>query len=210
MPRGKKRKVHKSSRISLYLIRAGLVLIITSAVLFFYIFYPVIFSELSYDLTPRPGSTIQSAAHEIKPADENFGIVIPKIGANSRVIADVNPFDSSQYQQALTRGVAHAKGSDYPDGTGNVFLFAHSSDNWYHANRYNSIFYLLYKLEKSDEIDVYYRGHKYIYRVTEKKTADANDTKYLNPYFSANRLTLMTCWPPGTDMERMIVLAEKQ
>jgi hypothetical protein len=39
-------------------------------------------------------------------------------------------------------GVAHAKGTVFPH-KGNIYLFAHSTDNWWNVGRYNAVFYLL-------------------------------------------------------------------
>jgi len=159
-------------------------------------------AEVAYSvrLAVRPKS--------ITPIDEAFGIVIPKLGANARIIPNVNPYDSSVYQQALTQGVAHATGTVFPGRVGNVFLFSHSSVNFYEANRYNSIFYLLYKLEIGDEINLYYKGEKFVYRVTEKKTVNPKDVSYLTGQTTKKVVTLMTCWPPGTTTKRLLVIAE--
>jgi sortase A len=144
---------------------------------------------------------------------DEFGIVIPKIRANAKVINNIDPFNSKEYQWALTKGVAHAKGTAYPGHAGNTFIFAHSSVDWYIANRYNSVFYLLHKLEKGDKIEMYYKKKKYVYEVTVKKYVDASDVSYLNSQNSLNSLntsilTLMTCWPPGTTYKRLIVQAK--
>lgn len=144
----------------------------------------------------------------IKPVDEDYGIVIPKINANSKIIKDVNPFKSSEYQWALTKGVAQAKGSVYPGQFGNLFLFSHSSVNFYEAVRYNSVFYLLSKLEKGDEIYIFYKKNKIKYSVIGKKLVDPNDISYLTKGSSKHTLTLMTCWPPGTTYKRLLVIAE--
>jgi LPXTG-site transpeptidase (sortase) family protein len=187
------------------LIAAGCLLIAVSIILFTYIFWPVLNVEVSYNLN-KP----QTKINEINPVDKSFGIIIPKIGANARVIPDVDPFDSSVYQVALAKGVAQAKGTARPDQIGNMFLFSHSSANLLEANRYNSVFYLLSKLEKNDEIYIYYKNLKYKYIVSGKKLVDAKDISYLNPASKVKSLILMTCWPPGTNFERLLIFATKQ
>jgi len=144
---------------------------------------------------------------EIKPVNTDFSIVIPKIKVNANVVKNVDPFDSRIYQKALTQGVAHAKGSGLPGFPGNVFIFAHSAINWYQASRYNSIFYLTNKLEPGDEIFIYYKGSKYRYSVTEKKIVNPGEIDYLSKNQKTSSLTLMTCWPPGTNTKRLIILA---
>jgi len=149
-----------------------------------------------------------TAPKQIVPVDTNFGIVIPKIGANAKVIANVDWKNQGVYTEALSRGVAHAKGSALPGKVGNVFIFAHSAGNFYEANRYNAIFYLLDKLVKGDEIDIYYNGGKFTYFVTNKATVDGSQVQYLSGNDQTQTLTLMTCWPPGTTFKRLIIQAK--
>ncbi|MBP9728458.1 MAG: sortase, partial [Candidatus Moranbacteria bacterium] len=143
----------------------------------------------------------------IVPVDENFGIVIPKIRANARVIAGVDWQDSRVYQQALVNGVAQAKGTANPGEPGNVFLFSHSGVDFFEANRYNALFYLIDKLVSGDEIIILYQGEKFTYQVTEKKIVSAESVEYLRGDGSKQTLTLMTCWPAGTTLKRLIVTA---
>ncbi len=105
-------------------------------------------------------------------------------------------FDSKIYQQALTRGVAHAKGTSTPDKSGNTFIFAHSAGNRYQANQFNAVFYLLNKLETGDEIILYYQSQKYIYTFNESKLVKGDEINYMSSNSNQNQLTLMTCWPP--------------
>src|SRR3989338_9861181 len=42
------------------------------------------------------------------PQDPNFSVVIPKIGANSRVLPNIDASDDKIYLDALNKGVAHA------------------------------------------------------------------------------------------------------
>ncbi len=196
-----KNKSHKN--LSNYLMIVGGTIFLAGFLIFFFTFYPVLWQEAKYSLKP-----IQPT-RPIKPINTDFGIVIPKILANAKVIDNVDPFNSREYQIALTKGVAHAIGTAYPGNVGNNFIFAHSSVDWYIANQYNSVFYLLYKLEKGDKINMYYKKEKFVYKVIEKKYVEANDVSFLNPSSeSTSILTLMTCWPPGTTLKRLIIRAE--
>ncbi len=194
---------HSSLKLASFFTKLGISFIATSLLLFILIFYPVVVAELSYILN-RPNPDVQV----ITPIDNEFGIVIPKIGANAHVISDVNPFDEKIYQYALTKGVAHAAGTVYPGGVGNVFLFAHSSVDFYIANRYNSIFYLLNKMKKGDAVYLFYRGKEFKYITTETKIVDANGVKYLYGSGTGNTVTLMTCWPAGTTLKRLLVIGK--
>lgn len=213
------RKKRKSKNIYEKIIRLGLLLV---ALAFFgglVTFFPVIKKEISYRInkpnenTPVASSELDSMRffnqdNVIIAADPLFSIVIPKIGANSMVIPDVDPYKSSEYQVALTKGVAHAKGTVYPGGEGNSFYFAHSSDNFYNANRYNSVFYLLNKMEIGDAFYLVYKNWVYKYVVTETAIVSPDAIDYLNSNTGKKKATLMTCWPAGTTISRLVVVGE--
>lgn len=186
----------------IYFILAGVILIIIALAIPVSTFAPVLKSEINYQLNKNNTKPV-----EILPSDPEFSIVIPKINANTKVIKNVDPFDSNIYQRALTQGVAHAKDTSTPDKSGNTFIFAHSAGNWYEANQFNAVFYLLNKLETGDEIIVYYQSQKYIYSVDEIKFVKPDEINYLSNQQNTNRLTLMTCWPPGTTLKRLVVIS---
>jgi LPXTG-site transpeptidase (sortase) family protein len=190
-------------KIPQILISIGIFFIAASAILLILIFLPVANVEINYNL-----NNSQNTIRQIIPVDKDFGIVIPKISANAKVIPQVDPYNSRIYQVALTKGVAHAKGTALPDQIGNMFIFSHSSVNLLDATRYNSVFFLLSKLKNNDEIDIYYKGSKYKYQVEEIKTVDAKDVSYLNPNSKTQTLILMTCWPAGTNYKRLLVIAK--
>ncbi len=108
----------------LILIFAGTALVAVSFAILFFIFYPLIKIEIQYSTGE---SRKASEEKNIQPVDENFGLVIPKISANAKVIANVDATDSKIYQRELTKGVAHALGSALPNEKGNIFIFSHSS-----------------------------------------------------------------------------------
>jgi sortase A len=136
-----------------------------------------------------------------------FSVVIPKIGAESDIIANVDAGNSKEYQKALEEGVAHARGTFFPGQGKTIFLFAHSTDSPLNIARYNAVFYLLRKLEKGDRIIVFFADKKYVYEVSGKITTTSGDTSWLAGS-SEERLILQTCDPPGTTFRRLLVIAE--
>ena len=165
--------------------------------------------QTAIDETDRQPMAAEPAEKTIRPVDEEFGIVIPKIGANAKIVANVDWKDAAVYQRALTQGVAHATGTAYPGQMGNIFVFAHSGIDFYEAVRYNAVFYLLNKLEPGDEITLIYQQRKFLYRVTEQKTVAPEAIGYLMGDPAKETLTLMTCWPAGTTLRRLVVVAER-
>lgn len=209
-----KKSAQNLSKATLF-IYSGIFLVTLSSLIFIFTFFPVLSAEIQYFLNSSsqsqvvsPGEKIGKTKKAIYPLDEDFGIIIPKINANAKIIANVDPFNKREYQLALSKGIAHAKGTVFPGQTGNIFLFSHSSVDFYQALRYNSIFYLLNKLEKDDEIYLFYKREKFKYKVKTKKTVKPSQVQYLNERGEGKTLTLMTCWPPGTTFDRLLVVAE--
>lgn len=145
----------------------------------------------------------------ITPQDPQFSIVIPKIGANANIISNVDAGIESEYLPALLRGVAHAKGTAFPGEQGHIFLFAHSTDYFWNIGSYNAVFYLLYKLDKNDEVNIFYKGQRYRYVVVGKKIVDPSEVEYLTRKTTKEFLTLQTCWPPGTTLKRQLIFATR-
>lgn len=183
----------------------GSVLVVASLILLGIVFYPAVNNEFNYTFH-KPDANISVSA--IVAKDKDFSIVVPKIGANSKVIANVDPQNSLEYQVALTRGVAHAKGTSLPDESGNTFLFAHSSDTLLNANIFNSVFYLLNKIQKDDFFYIIYKEQIYKYKVVKTEIVAPTDVKYYGSTLEegARTATLMTCWPPATTLKRLVVV----
>lgn len=204
--------VKKAKKLGIILLAIGLAIILIQ-------YFPIISSEVRYQLnkltkTPEQEvtlATIKSNKEENKkyiiPKDKEFGLVIPKIGVNVPIVQNVDPFNAEEYQKALTKGVAHVEGTTLPEDTGNTVLFAHSSDNFYNANRYNAIFYLLNKLKKGDTIYIVRNNKMYEYEVLQRILVEPEEIDYMESS-EDSKLTLITCWPPGTTFKRIVVVAK--
>lgn len=143
------------------------------------------------------------------PKDTNFSVLIPKIGANAEVIANVDPSNEKEYLDALKKGVAHAKGTVFPGMQGTTYLFAHSTDSFLDVSRYNAIFFLLKDLVPGDAVSVFFANKRYDYTVEKTVIIDPTDVSYLtNAQNTSEQLILQTCWPPGTTFKRLLVIAK--
>lgn len=175
----------------------------------------IITSDLQNGQTGSPVSSasgsfgdVESHGNIITPVSTEFGIVIEKINANAKVIADVDPANYKEYVRVLQEGVAHAYGTNYPGQKGNVYLFSHSTDAPWNIVRYNAIFYLLRELEPGDRVIIFYKNRRYDYIVFDKNIVDPSDVKYLTAKYEDPVLTLQTCDPPGTLLHRLIIRAK--
>lgn len=145
----------------------------------------------------------------LSPIDTEFSILIAKIGANARVYPNVDPSKQDDFLPILQKGVAHAKGTVFPGMKGNIYLFAHSTDNFWDVGRYNAIFYLIKNLAMGDEVVIFFQNKRYNYIVSDSKILEPWDISYITKAQSGKeQLILQTCWPPGTTWKRLLVFAQ--
>lgn len=203
----------------------GNLLILSGLVILFLIFSPVLIQEVDYQVKknypqeyqligdPRQVEEAEKEATQfyrqklIIPKSFDFSLVIPRVGINSEVFANVNSAIEEEYLPILKQGVAHDIGSSLPDQPGPVFIFGHSTDSFYNITRYNAAFFLLRKLEADDEIYVFYNNKKYYYLVVDKKIVKPEEVDNEVKKLEGNFLVLQTCWPPGTILKRLLVIA---
>lgn len=152
-------------------------------------------------------SNVRASENSIIPVSTEYGIVIEKINANAKIVAGVNPANEREYTAALGSGVAEALGSTPPGQPGNLYLFSHSTNAPWNIVRYNAIFYLLKELEPGDRVIIFYKNKRYDYIVFDKVIAQPTDITYLTNRYDFPVLTLQTCDPPGTLINRLIVKA---
>lgn len=146
----------------------------------------------------------------LSPVSSQFGLIIPKIGANVAIFPNIDAGNPEKYLPVLQYGVAHAAGTVFPGVEGNIYLFAHSTDAFWNVGRYNAVFYLLKELENGDEIDIFFNGVRHKYIVNNKSIVDPSEVRYLTDTLPYEKLTLQTCWPPGTTLKRLLVMARPE
>jgi len=158
---------------------------------------------------PGFGDILSGPTEQIlTPIDPNFSILIPKVGANAKVFRNVDPGNPDVFLPILKEGVAHAAGTYLPGQKGNIYLFAHSTDNFWDVGRYNAIFYLLKDLNKDDEIVIFFQNVRHNYRVTKTEITSSSNVSYISHASTGKELLILqTCWPPGTTWQRLLVFA---
>lgn len=136
-------------------------------------------------------------------------VIIPKINVEIPVVYDVKTIDEAAIQQGLESGVVHYPTSPDPGQKGNVVVVGHSSNNIFNQGKYKFAFVLLNKLEAGDLFFLTKDGVRYTYKVYEKKIVAPNDVSVLGPTDKPATATLITCDPPGTSLNRLIVVGEQ-
>lgn len=142
-----------------------------------------------------------------EPASREFGIFIEKIGVNAPVVAEVDSSSEQAYREALRFGVAHAKGTSFPGEIGNIYIHGHSTLGFWQLGSYAMVFTLLNKLENGDRITLVYEGERFDYQVDTIETYPGYDITPLARSYDESVLTLQTCDPPGTTLNRLIITA---
>ncbi len=143
------------------------------------------------------------------PKDTDFSILIPRLGASTKIFPNIDPSNQNEFLPILRNGVAHAKGTLFPGMAGNIYLFAHSTDNFWDVGRYNAVFYLLKDLKPGDDIVIFFENQRHNYVVTDSKIVDPQNVSFItHSQTGKERLILQTCWPPGTTWKRLLVFAK--
>jgi sortase A len=160
-----------------------------------------------------PSKSVSNTPLIIDPSTTAVGpepkIIIPKINVEIPVVYDEPSIAEASVQKALERGVLHYATTSNPGETGSGVIFGHSSNNILNKGKYKFAFVLLKKLEVGDTFIIHKDGKRYVYKVTEKKVVKPTDVSVLNPQTSTPSMTLITCDPPGTSINRLVVVGEQ-
>ncbi len=139
-------------------------------------------------------------------------IVIPKIWKNVPLLDIKNKeIDwlkelNNIFLKELENGVIRYPSSAKPWEKWNAFIFWHSSNFPWIKWEYNQVFALLDKLNFNDSIIIYYNQKKYKYIIREKKVIKPSDVSILKRKKWKSELTIMTCWPIWTTLNRLILI----
>lgn len=135
-------------------------------------------------------------------------LIIPKIGLEAPVVYDEPRVDEASYQKALDKGVVRLGNTPDPGTKGNTVIGGHSSNNVFNTGGWKYVFVNLKRLDKGDVFYLNFEGKRYTYRITTKKIVKPTDVSVL-AQTEKPIVTLFTCDPPGTNVNRLIIQAEQ-
>ncbi len=138
-------------------------------------------------------------------------LIIPKINVDVPVVYDTLPDYNSQ-MKAMEKGVAYfgiPGANSKPGQVGNTVLSGHSSNDVIDSGDYKFIFARLEKLAPGDSVIVNYQSKRYIYSVTRSEVVKPTEVNHLVYPTTKPILTLITCTPIGTSLNRLLVTAEQ-
>lgn len=137
-------------------------------------------------------------------------VIIPKINVQIPLDFSVHTNDENAIENALEGGVVHYPSTVLPGQPGNSAFFGHSSNNIFNPGKYKFAFVLLHTLTTGDIFYITYNGTAYAYQVFDREIVPPSQVSVLNDNKGKPAtVTLITCDPPGTSNNRLVVWGEQ-
>lgn len=146
-----------------------------------------------------PSYAIQKGAAR----DASFFLSIPKLAINNAYVSteDMN----------LANHLVNLPGTAMPPDKGNTVVFGHSTlPQLFNPKDYKTIFADAYKLQVGDTMTTTVENVLYTYKIFSITVVDPDDTSVLAQQYDDSYLTVITCTPPGTTWERLVVKGRLQ
>lgn len=148
-----------------------------------------------------------SVKAEAAPNIPDSSIKISALSIQAPVIWKVDN-NATEVAKNLENGVIQINGTSLPGQKGNIYITGHSSNYVWAKGSYNNVFALLNKLVVGDVVYLKYQGTVYTYKVSSQNIVMPTDMSVMAST-SDSRLTLVTCWPVGTSLKRIVVIAKQ-
>lgn len=203
LPAGRKLKPAQHFQSMLFGLGVGSVVVLIFLFSFFNERFIAPFIQPSRNVTGTPIIS-SNAASGTDPA-----IIIPKINLEVPVVYGVRTVEEQAVQKALENGVVHYGNTSEPGQTGNSVIVGHSSNNILNPGKYKFAFVLLSRLENKDIFYLEKGGKRYTYEVYKKIVVKPSEVSVLNTQEKPSTATLITCDPPGTSTNRLIVVGQQ-
>lgn len=173
-----------------------------------------VFAAMNAYVTP---STLDPSALIIDPnsagaVSSDPRLIIPKIGVDVPIVWDAVASNEDSLNAAMDKGVAwfNIKGANAKPGEmGNFAVSGHSSNDWLDQGEYKFIFARLEQMGEGDAIYVNYNSIRYTYTVTHTQVVKPTEVGALRVGTDKPRITLITCTPLGTALNRLLVFADQ-
>lgn len=170
-------------------------------------------------LAPSTEETLQShlmdydfSFNTVPPVNR---IIVPSLWLDVPIVTNENmapvDFAKADFDKELNEWVVKYPTTPAPGQEGNTLLFGHTSYVVWKTNPYGTIFKDLPKLKDSTLIQILREGNLYEYKVIDlfivsPKQVNAQYMTYQNA--GGSYITLMWCYPLGTDNKRIMVVAK--
>jgi LPXTG-site transpeptidase (sortase) family protein len=137
-------------------------------------------------------------------------VIIPKINVEIPVDFSETSTNENDIESDLEQGVVHYPTTVDPGQDGNAAFFGHSSNNIFNKGKYKFAFVLLHTLVLGDTFYLTYNDKLYVYKVISRTVVSPSDVGVLSSVAGQTATaTLITCDPPGTSLNRLIVVGQQ-
>jgi LPXTG-site transpeptidase (sortase) family protein len=137
-------------------------------------------------------------------------VIIPKINVEIPIDYSETSTSEAAIENDLEDGVVHYPTTVLPGQDGNAAFFGHSSNNIFNPGKYKFAFVLLHTLVDGDTFYLTYNDKIYVYKVISHTIVSPSDVGVLGPVSGQTATaTLITCDPPGTSINRLVVVGQQ-
>ena len=139
--------------------------------------------------------------------DKENSLEISAIGIYAPIVLSQST-DKNSLAKDLDKGVVYYPGSVLPGQKGQIVILGHSAPLNWPKIKHDWVFSDLNDLESGDKIIINLDHKQYIYTVKEKTIIKkGGEIAPETSMESNNNLTLISCWPPGKNIQRIVVQA---
>lgn len=139
--------------------------------------------------------------------DKENSLEIPAIGISAPIVFSKKT-DKSSMAKDLDKGVAYYPGSVMPGQKGQIIILGHSAPLNWPKIKYDWVFSNINNLKSGDKIIINLENRQYVYIVENKEIIKRGEEITLGQAAeNFNNLILVTCWPPGKDIQRIAVFS---
>jgi len=140
--------------------------------------------------------------------DKQDTLEISKISISVPIIFSTST-DKTSLAKDLDSGVVYYPGSVYPGQIGQIIVLGHSAPPGWPKIKHDWVFTDLDRLTPGDIILIDLNNKQYTYVVKQKTIIKRGaEVPSDGSSITNNVLTLISCWPPGKDYQRIAVEAE--
>ncbi|TAH36266.1 sortase [Candidatus Saccharibacteria bacterium] len=163
----------------------------------------------------QPSRNVSATPIIIGASGSNFDasvsqIIIPKINVQIPLDFSVQSNDEKEIETALDSGVVHYPTTVKPGQNGNAAFFGHSSNNIFNPGKYKFAFVLLRTLTTGDTFYITYDNKVFAYQVVDHEIVPPTQVNVLQETKGKTATAaLITCDPPGTTTNRLVVWGEQ-
>jgi sortase A len=131
----------------------------------------------------------------------NFYLAIPALHIPAEYV--------SMTDNDVNLHLIHFPDTAVPPSVGNAVVFGHSTiPQWFNPANPHDIFATALDTKVGDAIIVTVGSKSYTYTVVNMTIVPADDTSYLEQDTDGSYLSIVTCTPPGTTWERLVIKAK--